>query len=453
MANSNYYSTGSIFLNPTASVDSKTYMQANFVGVNFWFYNNLAYLPWFSVWRLRRHPGEIQMPELSTMKTKKFLYANTVVDGPAFVISKRNYGAGLFARARAVVDVRGLPYELVDLYLNPDNVKRPESGDFNLRNVKAASMSWVEFGANFGMMVKSQRKDLWIVGGNAKYITGLNIFYANLQRLKGFYNDTMAQLDELSGKLRYNLPGWNTGRGYALDLAVTFKRMLKSSDNYLPHSKQNNCTTIDYKYRATLALRDAGYIRFTKGGTRSDLNASGTINPTQDKTQSSIETRLNLTTAAGNVLAAMPANLLAQFDWNFENHIYLNATAVKSLLPHRVVGVKSPDYLSICPRFELRQFEVGLPVTFQKYLYPQVGLALRYRTFVLGFDNMFPLFFMKPRTYGLGVNFSLGVSLFRNPACRVRQGVADCPPNNMSGIKKKKNKAWWKFWKRKRGRG
>jgi len=91
-------------------------------------------------------------------------------------------------------------------------------------------------------------------------------------------------------------------------------------------------------------------------------------------------------------------------------------------------GVQGANLVSICPRYELRQFEVAMPLTFQRFIYPQLGLAFRYRTFVLGFDNMFPLF-LKKNTYGVGVYFTLGFSIFRNHACRVKSTHVDyCPP-------------------------
>ncbi|MCC6369377.1 MAG: hypothetical protein IT236_00085 [Bacteroidia bacterium] len=450
IVNSNYSSSNSIYLNPSSSVDSKTYMQLNLAGANFSLFNNIGYLPWFSVWRMKRHGGEIQYPKISSLKLKKFLYATAGIDGPAFVISHGNIGAGLFVRARSVVDVQRLPYELTNALLqdNPyDNF--PKQGDLNIRNIKFSNMSWLEYGLNFGMMLKSEKKDVIILGGNLKYNTGINIFYANLQKLKGSYNDTMLNLEELTGKLRYNQPAFNTGRGYGADFGITYKRMLKTVDRYYPHTKKSNCTTVDYKFKAALSLRDLGYIKFTRNTVKSELSASGYINASRDTTQSMIESNLNITTAAGNIWATLPTNLSAQFDWNFENHIYLNGTVVKNLVPNALTGVQSPNLLSVCPRVEFKNWEVALPFTLQKFMYPQLGLAFRVRSFVLGFDNVIPLIAMKPRTYGLGVYFNLGISLFKNPACRKSQRIVDCPPNTMTKTKSGKNKRWM-FWKKKR---
>jgi hypothetical protein len=129
---------------------------------------------------------------------------------------------------------------------------------------------------------------------------------------------------------------------------------------------------------------------------------------------------------------------------------------VKNIVPVRWVGVQSPNLLSICPRYEFRHFELAMPLTFHRFLYPQLGFAFRLRSFVLGFDNVFPLF-VKKNTYGLGVYVNLGISLYRNPACRgSAPSIADCPTNVLtkSTIKRKKKgssrKPIWRTKKKRR---
>ena len=451
ISNSNYSSTNSIYLNPSSSVDSKTYMQVNLAGANAFFYNNITYLPWFSVWRLKRHPGEIEYPRISSIPLKKFIYANAGIDGPAFVISKRRYGAGVFMRARSVAEVKRIPYELTNALIknNPyDNFKKED--DVNLKNIRGSNMSWVEYGLNFGMIVKQEQKNLFIVGGNLKYLTGINIFYANITHLKGSYNDTLVTVDDAGGKLRYNTPSWNSGRGVGADIGFTYKKMLKTVDNYYANSTLSNCRNIDYKFRAAVSLRDIGYIRFTGSPSKADLSTSGEFRKYVDTTQQIVLSKLNIVTTNNPIWATLPTNLSAQFDWNFENYFYLNGTIIKNLVPNRATGVQGVNLISVCPRFEFKQFEVAMPLTFQKFIYPQLGFAFRVRSFVLGFDNIFPVLFMKPKTYGMGVYFNLGISLFKNPACRKSQRIVRCPSNKMSDGRVSSKKGNWKFWNKKK---
>src|SRR4051812_35952878 len=95
IANSNYQSTSSIFLNPSSSVDSRTFIQFNLIGLNAYAYTNQVYMPDFSIPRVLT--GYNHQPAIITTNSKKFLYGNFSVDAPALVISHRRIGIGLFA--------------------------------------------------------------------------------------------------------------------------------------------------------------------------------------------------------------------------------------------------------------------------------------------------------------------------------------------------------------------
>lgn len=441
ISNSNYSSTNSIFLNPSSSVDSRTYMQLNLVGVNAYAMTNMGYIPDFSLWNVKR-TGGVEDLKVADNKFRKFAFANFSVEGPAFVISKRNYGAGFFVRARSVVNARRLPFQVVNIIAGQDpDYSAVNTFSTNIRNAQISNMSWVEYGGNFGLMVLKKRTDMVTVGGSLRYLTGINVAYANVARLKGYVNDTILQLDDFRGTLRYNEPGWNTGRGWGLDLGVTYKKMLSNVDGYQANSEVSNCTYIDYKYKLAASLRDIGYIRFKKNTNRTGVDAAGTINTYRGDSTYADLVQYNLHTTLDNnpILATLPTVLSVQFDYNFGNHFYLNATATKNLVPNRATGVQNTNLISFCPRYEFRQFEVAMPVTLQRYIYPQLGFAFRVRTFVLGFDNLFPLIFKK-KTYGVNLYFSIGISLFKNPACKTKvRNVDYCPPK-IKTPKRKKSK-------------
>jgi hypothetical protein len=442
ITNSNYSSTNSIFLNPSSSVDSKTYMQFNLVGLNVYGMTNLAYIPDFSVWSYAK-TQQIADYEVSQLKLKKFALGVASVEGPAFVMSKGNYGGGIFFRGRSVGEIKRVPYELVNLVLSPDtNTAKDYFSDLNLRNVIFNSMSWVEGGVNFGAMVKKHKMSLWTFGGNLRYIMGVKINYGRLQQLKTTIEPDKMEVEKLKGQLRYNDGGFNSGRGVGMDLGFTYKKMLEVVERYYANSTQSGCKHIDYQYKIGVSLRDLGFIRFKKNTTTADINTSGTFKI--DTATRKVDLRGGLTDnfaieeKHNPILAALPTALSVQVDWNFGNNFYVNGTVVKNIVPNAFVGVQGSNLVSICPRYEVKQFEVAMPLTLQKFIYPQLGLAFRIRTFVLGFDNVFPLIFKK-KTYGLNVYMNIGFSRFRNRACdqKVRR-VDDCGPKE---YRKKKRQA------------
>lgn len=424
--NSNYASTNSIFLNPSSSVDSRTYMQANFIGFSAHAMNNLMYLPKFSLWNAIG--GELQDPEQSTLKLKKFLRLTASVEAPAFVISKNTFGAGIFFRARTVGEIKRVPWQLTNLFLDLNSNSDQFPVELDVRRLRVSNMSWVEYGGNFGWMFRRRKNDLTTVGANLKYITGINVAYANIIRLEGVANENEIN-GELDARLRYNQPAWAAGRGVGIDLGFTYKKMLGLIDNYYVHSIRSGCKVVDYKYRIGVSLRDLGAVRFRKGTTQIYAKGSGVFRPDTNLSYEE-QFNLNFNSATNNnpILASLPTALSVQFDYNFENHIYLNATVVKNMIPGRVVGVQGADMLAITPRVEFKNFEAALPLTLTHFMYPQLGFAFRVRSLVVGVDNVFPLVVAK-NTYGMGVYFNLGFSIFRNRACRkpVRK-IDDCAP-------------------------
>ena len=442
IANSNYSSTNSIFLNPSSSVDSRTFVQLNLIGANAYLMTNQVYLPAFSIWQMKK--GYTQAPAVVTNKMKKFLYGNFSLDAPALVVSHRRIGIGIFFRGRAEIDIRRVPYQISRiLFLHEFDTVVPPEASINLKNVKLSNMSWAEYGANFGMMIHKRNNVLITAGGNAKYLTGIDLFYANLQRFKGYIKDTTVNIEKLKGKVRVSQPGWKTGKGFGLDLGITYRRSFNSDveyEGYYVNSKRSNCDCIDYQYKAGLSLLDLGYIKFPSKTYKAAIDGSLYVQNYNDAgpLDSLIQTGFDTTVEYNKpITATLPTALSAQLDLNLTHHFYLNGTIIKNLIPGSATGVQRANLLSITPRFEHRQIEVAMPLTFHRFLYPQLGFAFRIRSFVFGMDNLFPLI-IKKNTFGLNFYFNLGISMFKNPACHVKQthkkkekivkrSTAECP--------------------------
>ena len=445
ISNSNYYSTASIHLNPSSSVDSRTYMQLHLAGFNLYAKTNFAYLPSFNIKQIINPPEPIRIEGNS----KNYLYVNGSVEALSFVMSKRTYGVGFFIRARTVLDMRRVSYELASALLNGQGLSPQGSQDLlgqNLKNAKFSQMSWAEYGINVGKIIKRQQDILVSVGANLKYLTGINIMYANIIEFNS-YNDGNGSfgVSSLNAKILRNESKWNSGKGFGTDIGITYKIMEGYVDKYYANSKLSNCNYVDYKLKIGISLRDLGFVRFKGANTDTRVTGSGYFDPFRSDTAfvDAIEYNFQNTTVEGKpILASLPTALSGQVDYNFDNSIYLNFTLVKNLVPTRITGVQSPDLLSICPRVEFKQFEFALPLTFQKFIYPQLGFGLRYRSFVVGMDNMFPLFTTRD-TYGVNIYASLAISLFRNPACNTKSmSVNKCPSYRKTGknkVKRRKN--------------
>jgi hypothetical protein len=208
-----------------------------------------------------------------------------------------------------------------------------------------------------------------------------------------------------------------------MDLGITYRKALRSDteyEGYYAHSKKSNCECLDYLYKAGLSLLDLGYLKFDSQTMKGSMDGNLYVPNYHKAGPADSLIRANFKTSITNnapVMATLPTALSAQLDMNMSHHIYLNVTAVKSVIPAVLTGVQRANLLSVAPRYETKWIEVAMPLTFHRFIYPQLGFAFRFRTFVLGFDNMFPLFLSK-NTYGLNVYFNLGISMFRGPDCK-----------------------------------
>lgn len=421
ISNSNYSSINNIHLNPSSSVDSRTFVQLNIIGAHLYEMNNTAYLPNFSVWSVKG-----KEPAINTSSQKKFLYLKSDVSVPGFVVSNRKIGFGIFARARAEIDLKRIPYELAEIISKQQIDTLQPTHEINIKNAKIGAMAWTEYGVNFGGMISRRNGVMMTLGGNLKYLTGIGLAYYNLKELNTIIDKNHMQATIENSRVRYSMPKWNSGKGVGTDIGFTYKKMLSSIDNYFSNSKLSNCTYIDYRYKIGVSILDAGFIRYNTGTYKGDI--SGTIESSDYKNtnvDSLIRAEFSVSQQTNKPLyASTPTGISVQTDWNLGyymksnafKHMYLNATIVQSVLTKKVTGVQRSNTLSLTPRYERKNIEVALPVKLYNYQKLQLGLAFRFRTFVLGVDNVMPLI-KKSDTYSVGVYTNLGISLFKNPAC------------------------------------
>lgn len=436
---SNYHPVSGTYFNPSASVDSRAFLQINLVGLNAGVYTNLLFLEQFNLIKIAQNPTTPQIKPIESTR-KKYMHLEALADGPSFYLSKKKYGFGFFTRGRAVGDIRRMPYQFSNYFFTAQ--EPPKDPSFSVRNARFTEMSWLEYGINAGYMVKRHQFDLFSAGVNLKYLTGLNFQYLNLKRLDGTSNANEVSISQVEGLYKAVDFAFGSGRGFGLDMGVTYKRMLSQIDAYAAHSKQSSskCKIVDYQFKLGASLRDLGYISYRKGTNTMQIAGSGTI--FQDgKVEEQI--RANFMTGDGSqakTRAMLPFALALNGDYNLGYSFYVGAALQKGLLLNGSVGTLASDFVAIVPRFETRQIEVALPFSLKRFSTPELGVALRVRSFVIGVDNLLPLL-KNSNTKSAGVYFNFGWTLFRNPKCGEGAGkIDDCSRYKKGNVKiKRKN--------------
>lgn len=431
MASSNYLSTSSLFLNPAHTSDSRCFLQFNLLDAGALVSTNIAYFPKLNPYALMlgATPPE---PVSKESSGKEFVQIKADAVGPAFAISTMDFGAGIFIRLRSNSIAKGMSYDAMMQILDPESdYHNVYPQQVKVNDVLIGTMSWAEYGLNYSKMLRLEPDQLLNVGLNVKYLTGIHLNYKRVNELEANLVDSSYQVIRLKASDQYNDPAWKSGRGVSADVGISYKKMLNKINHYYVNSVRSNCKFEDYKYKWSVSLMDIGALKFTKATYKARIDTT-VYTSSQDQSFTS-----NFDSYYKNnepLWAFCPSALVLQGDYNFENQIYLNALLIKNLIPDGVVGAQASNLICISPRFETRTIEVSIPFTLQRFRYPYLGLAFRFRTFVLGVDNLVP-FLVPSNTSNFGVYFKLGLSLFRNQACNTKtRAVDDCRP----GLKRKK---------------
>lgn len=432
--NSKYAGINSVYINPTSLLNSKIFVDVNIVGVSLFAENNLMYFPkkTFSP-ILRKFTDPIQ--NLKEVTKRGFL--NLKIEGPAVGISYDDYSFGFFMNGRVMGEAK-VSKDLAAFVLKNSSQNNFIGQSFKNQNAYFAVGAWVEFGLNVGYMYKRNHYSFRNIGVNLKYLVGIG--HADIRLNNMDYDVTKSNtLDNvhLKSSYKFNEPNWNAGKGYAIDLGWSYSRMLDPVSNYYPNNKRaNGCKHIDYKYKLGVSITDLGFINYKKNATVKQVEYDdGGINLDSSKINS-IESFDKEISNAGNGLnikskerftSIMPIGISVQYDYNFENNIYLNSMIT---IGSRIVGnIKRPDIISTTIRYDRKYFGAAIPLSLYNWKYPQLGFSLRFGTnLIIGTDRAGFIFGKVRDTYGADIYFNLKFAIFKHCGNKRRgmKSIYDC---------------------------
>jgi len=430
LANSNYAGTTGMPLNPSSMVDSKAWLDVNLIGADAFAWNNFVYLGKNDFYFWKNVPQNNWPTPLYRMNGKeKHGVINMRVDGPSFTLSHGKNAFGFHTAARTFVSFEDL-IEPSAVYLYEGLDYDPQQNvTYNQQKMGVYATAWAEVGLSYGRIVYQGGKNLINAAITAKYLMGIGHMSMYLDELNHtVVSDEDWNITNLTGQYAMTEPGLATGHGFAVDLGVTYKRMLEDVDDYVPHTAQSDCGTIDYKYEIGVSLLDLGGINFNKNSLiRRFENSTTTWENYPDaevNTMSDIDALISSQFAsdAGSMTSgvrygtALPSAVSVQFDYNLGKNFYANATWVQGFkLSKGTTGIRR-SLLAITPRYEGKWFEASLPVSLYDYRSPQLGLAFRFYSITIGSDNILP-FFIPMDIYSANIYASVKITLFKNPSC------------------------------------
>ncbi len=432
---SNYAPANSLLLNPSSIIDSKAFIDFHLLGVSAFATNDLVYLSGESggLVGLATSANE---PEATFKGGKKrfHAYADVLVQGPTITAQIGKHAIGLYSGVRALADVRGLDSRL-STYLQEGFQYGPLIGSqTRVQDLKIDALSWAEFGLSYATIVKQEGNDLWLAGAHVKRLIGV--------AGGGFrLHDWFFEVADSSTMVTYNIdgsygirePGWSVGSGWGVDLGFTFKRTLQEITSYTPHDPQNKCRTCDYRFKIGVSLLDIGRVKFKPDYFVNDFNAGTEYewddfeaeNPESvEEIAALINSEFELPPNESDKFKMwLPGAISVQTDWRITSGVFVNASWIQGIPWKQSLGVRRAAVLAATPRFEIKRFELAIPISMYEYTRPQVGLMLRLNSIVIGTDHI-GNFLGGGDLYGADVYFHLKYTLFRNLACKKQKGAS-----------------------------
>lgn len=425
IANSNYSPTNSFWLNPSSIADNRAFLDIHIAGAAGFLHNNYAYLPKEKFY----FPRDILSPSglgddvaFSTSNSKRVAYIDGAAQLLGASLSIGDHGIAVNTAVRAYTKGKNIPSQLTDLII--DGVyEDPVYGQRETyKNISVNALTWAELDFSYAYLFHKFDKDIWSGGITVKRLWGIagagqifkDIDYTVL-------NENVVTVHDFSSTNGFTQsPGFGAGKGWAVDLGVTYKRTLQPVMNYVPHG--NDCRKVDYLYKVGVSLLDYGSVKFDQDIVRT-IDIEG-----EDHTEASsegintVEVLQNLTEnqfdeSTTGLKAKLPTAISGQFDYNVGYGLFLNGTVMFPLRLANRFAIQRTNLIAVTPRWERKRLEVALPITLVDYRYPSVGLGVRLNNIVIGTDRLIPML-MKVDVYRMDIYFNVKWTIFERKKCR-----------------------------------
>jgi hypothetical protein len=413
--------------NPSSIVDSRAFIDINLAGVSAFARNDFAYLDGKS-FSISMFDTMTTVP-MNRNNGPYHAYADVMVQGPGASFAVKQHAFALNTAVRVVADARGLPDNLYNI-INEGFQYRERMGiQQSISNVRSNALAWGEAGVTYGTILSRDGDAILQGAATVKRLFGVAGAGVRLDNWNYIVRDSShLETQNFSGEYGFNDPtaGLLNGKGWGFDIGFTYKVRKSSSAGYVPHSP---CTDGDYRYRVGISLLDFGRVSFTGPFYRNEFsmnesseweNYQGTTANEVSDIDSLINNNFNLVEQNGDdgrFRMKLPSAISAQIDYNLTHNFYVFGIITYGLPRLNSLGVQRASYLGVVPRWELKRFEVSLPLSMYEWKHPQVGIAMRLNSIVIGSDNLGGLLFNQD-IYGADIYFSFKYTIFRHWKCR-----------------------------------
>lgn len=410
ISNSNFAGNMGMGLNPSLFVGSPYLQELNFISADFFVDNDYAFVKKRSRFITKSLTGE-SIPEdrfgdYYDSKTKN-AYSSVFLRGPSFIQNKEKFSWGVHTALRSAVSATDVPFHVAKFIKEGFDYIPQHDQDWESTPFRSAAMLWGELGGTYGRKIYEVRNKKYLAAAvTLKFIAGFDGFYANIDefdyRLPN--SDTLIMYD-VTGEYAHAMEDQSEGfkkplalRGYGFgaDIGLTYYKGKVHGSGDCNKSAE---ILKKYQYRVGLSLIDAGLVMFRNDAKLFTFENASAVWPGIDTVK--FPTIMDLDTTLSNQFFSepgksqtgdkfniyLPTALSLQFDYCIAPKFYANATWVQAVPLSKYAIVRSSQ-IAVSARYETRRFEVTMPLTFYEYTTPHLGIAFRYRFFVIGTDRL-----------------------------------------------------------------
>ena len=364
----------------------------------------------------------------------KNLYLNARIMGPSVMYHKGKHAFSLITGLRNNTSVVKVPYDLANFIYRGQQFRPQQNITYTDGPMRFTELSWAEIGLGYAYTFHRNYDYEMNAGITVKALLGLGAAYGVINNLTYMIpNVDSIYVNSMNGTIGFSIP-FNTanntavldplikGTGVGFDFGINYVRLNHRTDGSKKSSWLQG-TQQKYLYTVGISFIDIGKINFNKLVQVHEYNNVNNALWSGLRTFAPTNFQQILRSASYNLLGDSSSSLSSktkisiwlptaaslQFDYNFGNNFLINATIVQGVRLGQI-SVRRPTLFSLTPRYETRYWEVNLPLSFFDFRDPQIGLAIRVFSLVVGTEKL-GTFLNLTDVNGMDVYFSLGFNI------------------------------------------
>ena len=464
---SNYSGSNSLSMNPALINTSFVYTDFSIANFGFTIFNDYAYIEGrdlmemlFSeehptpMYKVNGHDLNFAIYDNSSHRPRN-LYESLDLNLLGFMLNiDEKHTVGFSLNGRVYTNGSKIPWEIPEICTFGVEDSTYHS-HYSSTDSRIATMEWMEAAFSYSRKLYERYIHRFDAGVTVKYLMGYSAAAGNINSLD--YEISTAEnengkeveligINSFNADLAYSLPinynesissnsafnkSLSRGNGIGLDLGLLYTHMRNSIANKKRLTSPCQQAKIRYQWSIGISLMDLGFINFKNNAIDNYFDFNGTTFFDIDKYNSvenfdqmikiMSETYYddpNASKIGENFKMGLPTTLRLQFDYNFYNDFYVNATFIQ---PVRIFkySVEATPQILVEPRYESNLFDFSIPLSLRDYKHFCIGAVARFGFISIGTQNL-ATYFGFGKANGMDLFISLKFNLIKGNCIKDR---------------------------------